>query len=464
MSELRIRAQEGPQRAFGQCTADIAWYGGAAGAGKSFVLVLEGGRNAHVDGYNGIIFRRTSPEITGGGGLWDESHKVYPYLGDGGRPIGNKLTWEFSTGAKIQFSHLQYAGDVHAHQGRQYAFIGFDELTHFEEAQFWYLVSRNRTTCGIRPYIRATTNPVPASDKTGGWVRRFIDWWIDRDGYVIPERSGVVRWFVRSDGEIVWADTREELEEKYPHLVPLSFTFISAQLSDNKILEAKDPDYRAKLMALPLVERMRLIGDERGPNWDIAPAAGLYFKRHYFGIVEAPPAKVIKRCRAWDKAASEVTEQNPDPDWTAGVKYSRDHSGIFYIEDVISFRGSPGENEKRITATADQDGKGTVVGLWQDPGQAGKTDVDHYVRLLGGYSTHIERAAKDKVTYAGPVSSQAEHGKIRMVRGPWNDRMLGVAEAFPDGSHDDEIDALSLAHLVVAADASDWLRRINRWR
>jgi predicted phage terminase large subunit-like protein len=470
MTELRIRAQEGPQRGFGACEADIAFYGGSAGAGKSFVLVLEAGRNADNPEYNGIIFRRTAPEITGGGGLWDESFKLYPYLGDGGRAIENRLVWKFRSSASIQFSHLQYAKDVFAHQGRQYAFIGFDELTHFEESQFWYLVSRNRTTCGIRPYMRATTNPAPGTNKRAGWIRRFISWWIGEDGYPILERSGVLRWFVRIEGEIHWASSPEELRAKFSHLppedvLPLSFTFIAAKLSDNKILTTKDPTYRAKLLALPLVERMRLLGDaERGGNWDVEPAAGLYFKRSYFEIVDEPPEKVIRRCRGWDKAATEPSEENPDPDWTAGLKYSRDQNGLFYIEDAVIFRGSPATVEKRVVNTANQDGKGTIVGLWQDPGSAGKSEADHYVRLLGGFRTHVERASMDKVTYAGPVSSQAERGNLKIVRGPWNDRVLSELEVFPEGAHDDVADGLSVAHIVVAADASDWLRRINKWR
>lgn len=468
-TELRIRAQDGPQRAFGRCPADIAIYGGAAGSGKSFAMILEAGRNAHVAGYTGIVFRRTSPEITGGGGLWDESHRLYPYLGGGARPIGNRLTWEFRSGAKIQFSHLQYPGDVYKHQGRQYAFIGFDELTHFEESMFDYLFSRNRSIFVERPYIRATTNPAPETDKPGGWVRRLVDWWIDDDGYAIAERSGTLRWFARIDGRMHWASSEAEIRSEFSHLPddqlrPMTFTFIPAALSDNKILETKDPNYRARLMAMPMVERMRLLGDERGANWNIAPAAGLYFKRKYFEIVDEPPQKVIMRCRAWDKAATEVSDTSPDPDWTAGVKYSRGVDGCFYVEDVVAFRGSPGEVERRVVSTAEQDGKAVTVGLWQDPGAAGKADARHYVRLLGGFTTHVETASSNKVTYAGPVSSQAEHGNVKIVRGPWNDRVLSELEAFPDGGHDDIVDGLSLAHLVVAADASDWLRRINQWR
>ncbi|MFS6779604.1 terminase large subunit domain-containing protein, partial [Staphylococcus aureus] len=127
--------------------------------------------------------------------------------------------------------------------------------------------SRNRSTCGVRPYVRATTNPDADS-----WVAEFISWWIDqKTGYAIPERSGVLRWFVRIGDNIIWADHPEELEmytmpgpggEEVP-IPAKSVTFISSKLTDNKILMAADPGYMANLMSLPLVERERLLGG----NW-----------------------------------------------------------------------------------------------------------------------------------------------------------------------------------------------------
>ena len=82
--------------------------------------------------------------------------------------------------------------------------IGFDELTHFSRSQFLYMLSRNRSTCGVRPYMRATTNPDADS-----WVADFIAWWIDQDtGLAIPERSGVVRYFTTISDEVIWGDSR----------------------------------------------------------------------------------------------------------------------------------------------------------------------------------------------------------------------------------------------------------------
>jgi hypothetical protein len=139
------------------------------------------------------------------------------------------------------------------------------------------MVSRNRSMCGVRPYIRATCNPDADS-----WVAELIAWWINQDtGYPTPERTGVLRWFVRIGDSIIWADRPEDLaEHKAPNelgeLIPIppkSLTFIPAKLSDNKALMAADPGYLANLMALPLVERERLLGG----IWKIRAAAGLCF-------------------------------------------------------------------------------------------------------------------------------------------------------------------------------------------
>lgn len=436
-----IRPQAGPQEAFCACPADIAIYGGAAGSGKSFALCFEAARWFDVPGYNAVIFRRQSTEIRGGGGVWDEAMGLYP--GMGATPREHLLEFRFPVGSRVEFRHLQHENDIYSHQSKQYAFIGFDEVTHFTEKQFWYLLSRNRSVCGVRPYVRATCNPDPDS-----FVRKLIDWWIGRDGSPIPERSGVVRYFVRDGDELVWGDTEDELLQRFTHLEPRSLTFIAARLEDNPALLAKDPRYRGNLLALPRVERERLLGG----NWNIRPAAGFYFQRGYFRVVDEAPNDVAIRVRAWDRAATEPSPTNPDPDWTVGVRLSKDHRGVFYIEHAERFRRSPLGNETSIQNIASSDGKRCHVAQWQDPGSAGKEAVGHYARLLAGFTIDTVRASKDKVAYASPVSSQAEAGNICIVRGPWNDAFLSVLEAFPDGAHDDDVDALSLAFLVANGD------------
>jgi Terminase large subunit, T4likevirus-type, N-terminal len=186
-----IRPQPGPQTTFLSCPADIAIYGGAAGGGKTWALLIDALRHYEVTGYTAVIFRRTFPEIVAPGALWTESEGLYALTG--ATPKLGVREWRFPNGAVIAMRHLQHDQDRLAWQGAQVAWIGFDELTHFSADQFWYLLSRNRSTCGIRPCVRASCNPDPDS-----WVAEFIAWWINQDtGQPIPERAGKLRWFVR---------------------------------------------------------------------------------------------------------------------------------------------------------------------------------------------------------------------------------------------------------------------------
>ena len=388
------------------------------------------------------MFRRTSPQLEGPGSLWELMRDWYPSL-------GARLTESpmfkavFPCGASVQLGHLQYESSKLAHQGKGYSYIGFDELTHFTQSQFWYLFSRCRSTSGVRSYIRATMNPDPDS-----WVKKMIAWWLDERGeYARPERSGVIRYFYRVNDEVVWNDNADALRALHPEQEdpPTSFTFILGRLADNKILLAMDPGYRARLMALPMVERERLLGSGKGGNWRIRPAAGLYFRRGWFRVVTALPTDIVQVVRAWDKAATQPTAENPDPAWTRGVKMAVTRSGRFIVLHVESVRGSPQKVLETIQNIAKQDGKRVKVLLWQDPAQAGKVDVALTKGFLIGFHVESEVAREDKLVYAGPFSTQVEAGNVDLLEAPWNDAYLSELEAFPDGRHKDQVDASSRA-------------------
>ena len=391
-------------------------------------------------GFGGVIFRRETPQITNEGGLWDESKKLYRYLG--AEPRENSRDWTFPTGTRIRFAHLQMENDVHSWQGAQIAYIGFDELTHFTRYQFFYMLSRNRSTSGVRPYVRATCNPDPES-----WVYDLIGWWVGEDGYPIPERSGVVRWFQRIDDTLFWGDTPDDLYESVKDRVnrddfaPTSLTFIPARLEDNPALIKADPDYRAKLLALDAVERDRLLGG----NWKTKPAPGLYFRREWFEIVDAAdvPASA-KRVRWWDLAATEPGPENRDPDWTVGALLA-EHDGRYWIVDIQRFRKSTGTRDTLMQQTAQIDGVALEQGVEQEPGSAGKAVVEYLARtVFKGHTFTGIPSTGDKVTRAGPFSSAVEKRLVRLVRGDWNRDFLYEAERFPSaGTHDDQIDACS---------------------
>lgn len=420
---VELRPQRGPQERFACCAADVAIYGGAAGGGKSWSLLFEPVYHLSNPDFGAVVLRRTYPEITNEGGLWDESVKLYPLIG--GVPKAGDLSWSFPSGASISFGHVQHETDVLKWQGSQVPLFLFDELTHFTEYQFAYLLSRNRSTCGVRPYVRATCNPDASS-----WVARWVEWYVDQTtGFPIPERAGRIRWFVR-DGEFLrWADTKEELQSRYPTKPPKSFAFIPAKLEDNRILETADPNYRANLEALPPVERDRLLGG----NWLVKPLGNL-FHVDKLTVVGAAP-RHGQRCRGWDQAATEG-----DGDWTVGVRLCH-LDGVFYVEDVVRGQWDTATRNRLIRQTAELDGPACRVAGEQEPGSGGKDQARAFVQLLAGYPVEVRAATANKLARADPLSAQVNAGNVRLVRGAWNAAFIEEFRSFPRGRHDDQVDA-----------------------
>lgn len=436
VEEIVFEPQPGPQTEFLKNSADIIFYGGAAGSGKTYALLLETLSCYDIKGFNCAIFRKNSTQIRSPGGLWANSHSIFRYFGGVAREA--PLEWTFPSGAVIKFAHIDHENDVYAWQGSQICLICFDELTHFSRSQFFYMLSRNRSTCGIRPYVRATTNPDADS-----WVRQFIDWWIDPDtGLAIENRSGVIRWFIIVNDSVVWADSKEELAISNPDIPPKSFTFINASIYDNQKLLKSDPNYLSNLHALSRVERERLLHG----NWNVRPSGGLYFKRQYFEVVQSVPKKT-KKVRYWDRAATMKTETN-DPDFTVGLLLEKDQDNILYVTNIIRLRESPLGVLNAIRNTALQDGYTTRIGIEQDPGQAGVSEVDYLIRKLQGFMVTPYKATKDKITRALPASSQCEAGNIKVLRANWNEDFFNELENFPEATHDDIVDALSGAFLM----------------
>lgn len=438
---LYLTPQPGPQTAFMCSSADIVIYGGAAGGGKTFALLLEGLRHKDIAGFSGVVFRKNYTQITASGGLWDAANKIYGQV-QGAKPKKTpKLHWFFSpSGARIHFAHLERDEDLQGWQGSEICYLAFDELTHFSRHQFLYMLSRNRSTCGIRPYVRATCNP-----DSDSWVADFISWWINQDtGYPIYERSGVVRYMCVLNDTIYWGSNPHELAKEHGVNVEecKSVTFIASKLTDNKVLMAKDPSYMANLKALAEIDKERLLYG----NWKIRPAAGMYFKTENFTFVDAVPKNIVAYARSWDLAATEPTPLNPDPDATAGVLMGLLDDGRVTVIDVKrkQIKANDARNLLRNMAAIDQ-GKYKFVQITipQDPGQAGKAQAQSLVSMLAGYSVEIVSPTGSKEVRATPFASQVQAGNVLILKGEWNDMYLSELESFPESKHDDMVDASS---------------------
>lgn len=432
------------QMQFLSSAADIVIYGGAAGGGKSYSLLLEPLYHMSNKDFGAVVFRRTIPEIIREGGLWDEAGKLYPLIGGVSNQVEHQYT--FKEGSRITFSHLQREEDKYTWKSSQIPLIEFDQLETFSESQFWYMLSRNRSTCGVKPYIRATCNPEP------GWLADLLAWWIADDGYADVARSGIVRWFIRENEQLIWANSKQELLERYPDSQPKSMTFILSTIYDNKILMDKDPGYLANLKSMNLVDRERLLGDPiRGGNWKIKPSAGKVFNRAWFKKINRnalPSGGVV--CRFWDFAATEQELMKDDPDYTASalVLYFEDR---WIILDSTEERLDPPkidayyEKLTREDAKRYQEEQRRYLSRWEvEPGSAGKRESWRLTTRMAGIDARgIPTRGKDKLTRWKPLATQVEAGNVYILEADWNERFLNHMHGQPDLPHDDTSDAAS---------------------
>ena len=200
-SYVEFMPNEGPQKDFLAAPEKDVLYGGAAGGGKSFAMLIDPLRYCHNPVHRALILRRSMPELRE---LIDKSRELYPKAFKGARFREVEKLWNFPSGAKIEFGFLERDSDVYRYQGQAYSWIGFDEITHLPTEFGWnYLASRLRTTDpSLQTYLRCTANP-------GGvgahWVKKR---------YVLPSESN--KAFIGHDG--------------------LTRKFIPARLQDNPYL------------------------------------------------------------------------------------------------------------------------------------------------------------------------------------------------------------------------------------
>ena len=232
-ADIIFKANGGPQEDFLAAAETDVLYGGAAGGGKSYAMLVDPLRYAHRAAHRGLIIRRSMPELRE---LIDKSRELYPKAFPGCKYKEVEKLWNFPSGAKIEFGFLERDADVYRYQGQAYSWIGFDEITHLPTEFAWnYLASRLRTTDPeITCYMRCTANPGGAG---ATWVKkRYID-------PSPPHES-----FEGADG--------------------LTRKFIPARLQDNPYL-ATDGRYEKMLKALPPTQRQQLLEG----NWDVAEGA-----------------------------------------------------------------------------------------------------------------------------------------------------------------------------------------------
>ena len=372
-----------------------AFYGGAAGGGKSDALLMAALQYVDVPGYAAIIFRKTFSDLALPGALLDRAREwLAPYKNSGELRWDEKnKTYTFPSGATLTFGYLEHATDKYRYQGAEFQFIGFDEATQIDESSYRYLFSRLRRLRGmlVPLRVRAASNPGGIGHE---WVkRRFL-----LEG---PARGRI---------------------------------FIPATLNDNPYLDVEE--YVESLGELDLITRAQLLEG----NWEVKEG-GQLFKRGWFEITDRPP-DYLRIVRFWDLAATKP-EVGKDPDWTVGVKLG-EWRGLYVVLDVRATRARPYDVEQLIKNSTLADGYDVAIGMEQEPGSSGVITIDHYARnVLRGYNFKGIRSTGSKVIRANPASAASEQGRVKLLRGDWNTDFLDQLEMFPFGAHDDHTDGFS---------------------
>ncbi len=330
------------QYRFMTASEDEILFGGAAGGGKSYGQLADALWYAlRYPGSRQLLLRRTLPELENS--LIRTALAMYP--GALYHYISSKHTGVFANGSLLDFGYCDSERDVYRYQSAEYDVIRFDELTHFTESMYLYLMSRLR---GATPYprqMKSTTNP-------GGlghdWVkRRFV----------------------------------EPAPPDTPISDPLgSRRFIPARVQDNRFLMAGDPNYVNRLQRLPEQERRALLEGD----WDLCE--GRFFS-------------------AWDRQ-QHVCEPFAIPDhWRrffamdygldmlAGLFIAEDEQGFFYVYQEVYESGLIVSRaaEKILAASSGECPNYAPPDLWSRQKDSGRSIADLF-RQSGVPLTRVSAA------------------------------------------------------------------------
>lgn len=414
-------------------------------SGKSHLLLMQPLQHVNDPDFHAIFFRRVTTQLVGAGGLWPESKKMYsPFkIKTKTKP---QLQHTFPSGATITFSHMQHPDDCEQHQGLQYSAVMWDELTHFHEKSFIYLLSRLRSEADVDSYCMASCNPDNAS-----WVLKWVEWYLDDKGYFDKTKEGVLRYYIVVEDRPIFAATPEELIEQYPDycciknertgkmitITPKSFIFLGGTIFDNPILIEKNPKYLAELNALPRVEKARL----RDGCWYAKAKGANYFQQEWLHKAVSVPDGCIS-VRAWDKGYSEPSETYRHPDYTASVKMYKSSDNEYYIvgdydeqcrdagSDIVGrYRKRFGQRNQWMMQQCCLDGTDTTVVIPKEKG-AGKGEFEDLCKMFtnGGFTVRGADTTKDKLQRFSTFSAACQNGLVHIVESSFSNK--ATLEAF----------------------------------
>mgnify|MGYP002142338292 CR=1 FL=1 len=415
--------------------------GGAGGAGKTIALIIsslgpqnDGSLLTDKSSYTGLIFRREASQLEKSGLIRTATEwykKFYPEV----EYNGSLKRFLFPSGASITFAGCEMEEDAFKYKGySKLHFIGFEELTQFSQMQYEILSSRLRDAEKEIPLrVRATTNP---GDKHETWVLNRFKYWLI-DSCILPLETDIRQ----SSGKPLYRsvniddpDLKVIVSRTKPKGNYQKFCFIETHANDilsNNVQEMamklSDPVLRAQLV---------------GGKWGLKLGGGMYFSEEDIKEYVDRPSQV-SGVRYWDRAIGN--------DYLAGVKLLRDRFNKFYVEDYVLQKVKPDQIQNIIINTAKKDGQSITVAIEQEGASAGKEISYIYEQKLRGegFKVIIDIKRASKLERAQMISGPMREGRIGFranldLREPINQLVN-----FPNGEHDDFVDALSGAYFIV---------------
>lgn len=396
-------------------------FGGAAGGGKTEWLIHYALGQMLAHPWNrGAIFRRVFPSLERT--IIPRCKAVYPQ--HGGEWNGQKHTWTFPNGSVLELASLQYEDSVLDHQGAEYGFVGFEEVTEFLESQVTYIIGRLRAPGpGIRPHLVATANP---GGKGHRWVKRR---------WVKPKPGDTWDGEVPAPFEVWWPRPTDDDPNPPPRV------FVPATLADNPLLMKRDPGY---------IDRLRRISDpklrlamEKG-DWDaIDSVEGALWRQSWLDEGRVDP-RWLRQLGVWERVVSvdpsdggskrESEATASDGKRAGGDAYgvavcSRGADGLGYVEHTAGWRGTPGMLARRTVQLAREVAADAIV---IERNHGGKW-VAEAIYQADPYANVVEVWASDgKITRARPVAALFEPNPARPPGMEIAARMVGRQEEVED--------------------------------
>ncbi len=462
--------QPGPQRALVASTVYELLFGGSKGGSKTMGLVMLNTRWVHLPRFRALILRREAKDLSD---IVDKTQLVYKSCFKCRFVQSHQLYpphWRFlPQGSLIALSHCQHEEDWEKYEGQEYQIINFDELTQFSEKQYKRIIQRCRGVVPGLPqhvrYIRASATASGGRHKK--WVFKHWQPWLDptfEHHMLAPRLHPLTRKPLppAASGQVLWykRNSHDEDEIVPPHTKGArTRSFIQARLSDNKILEQADPNYRVTLENLNLVERAQALDGD----WTIRESRGMMFPRDRWRVRTAPPSRVLLYVRFWDYACSD------DGDYASGTKIGLCENGEIWIDHSVRRRGLPGDIDTLMLETAQQDGRKVLIRCEQEPGSMAKRTMTEFVKLLRGFDFVGETSTGSKIERARPLSSQQNHYNVYVREAAWNGEFFDEFEDFPEKksasgekTHDDQVDSASGAfHWICQYSDVDMLLKLG---